>query len=368
MSSAKELNYPHILIQYQNGFLVSKVMFTACELGVFDLLQESEEKLSSKAIAERLRSSLHGMERLLDACVGLKLLEVEVSKEGAFYCNTEISEQFLTKSSPKSQYHTCMYYSKTIYPCWQYLTEAVREGKNQYKRAFGISSKAVFEALYRSEEEMLKFMYGLNAIWSLCGKDVIGAFDLSPFTMICDLGGKFLNNVSLLIKNTDNKIFAFLGGAGALAQECVSLYPDCTVTIFDLPKVIQTAKKHFVPLEKHRINFYEGDFFKDPIPEAELYILARILHDWSDENCVQLLTKVQKSCKTGGGILLIETLLNEDKSGPLESQLYSLNMLVHTEGKERSAAEYSKLLTASGFKEIKIKKSGKLYDTILGRK
>uniref|UniRef100_A0A670XQ37 Acetylserotonin O-methyltransferase n=1 Tax=Pseudonaja textilis TaxID=8673 RepID=A0A670XQ37_PSETE len=212
------------------------VMFTACELGVFDLLQESEEKLSSKAIAEHLGSSLHGMEILLDACVGLKLLEVEVNKEGAFYCNTEISEQFLTKSSPKSQYHTCMYYSKTIYLCWQYLTEAVREGKNQYERAFGISPKAVFEALYRSEEEMLKFMYGLNAIWSLCGRDVIAAFDLSPFTMICDLGG----------------------GAGALAQECVSLYPDCTVTIFDLPKVIQTAKKHFVSLEKHRINFYEG--------------------------------------------------------------------------------------------------------------
>uniref|UniRef100_A0A8C7E2P9 Acetylserotonin O-methyltransferase n=1 Tax=Naja naja TaxID=35670 RepID=A0A8C7E2P9_NAJNA len=346
MSSAKDLNYPHILIQYQNGFLVSKVMFTACELGVFDLLQESEEKLSSKAIAEHLGSSLHGMEILLDACVGLKLLEVEVSKEGAFYCNTEISEQFLTKSSPKSQYHTCMYYSKTIYLCWQYLTEAVREGKNQYERAFGISPKAVFEALYRSEEEMLKFMYGLNAIWSLCGRDVIAAFDLSPFTMICDLGG----------------------GAGALAQECVSLYPDCTVTIFDLPKVIQTAKKHFVPLEKHRINFYEGDFLKDPLPEAELYILARILHDWSDENCVQLLTKVQKSCKTGGGVLLIETILNEDKRGPLESQLYSLNMLVHTEGKERSPAEYSKLLTASGFKEIEIKKSGKLYDAILGRK
>lgn len=55
-------------------------------------------------------------------------------------------------------------------------------------------------------------------------------------------------------------LFSFFskGGAGALAQECVSLYPDCTVTIFDLPKVIQTAKKHFVPLEKHRINFYEG--------------------------------------------------------------------------------------------------------------
>ncbi|XP_066477205.1 acetylserotonin O-methyltransferase [Tiliqua scincoides] len=346
MSSTEDLEYPHILIQYQNGFLISKVMFAACELGVFDLLKESKENLSSKVIAERLGTSLHGTERLLDACVGLKLLSVEVKEEGAFYGNTEISNLYLTKSSPKSQYHNLMYYSKTIYLCWHYLTDAVREGKNQYERAFGISSNDVFEALYRSEEEMIKFMYGLNAVWSICGRDVIAAFDLSPFTTIYDLGG----------------------GAGALAQECVSLYADCTVTIFDLPKVVEIAKKHFISPEERRIMFYEGDFFKDPVPEADLYILARILHDWADEKCVQLLRKVQKACKSGGGVLLIETLLNEDKSGPLESQLYSMNMLVQTEGKERTPKEYNQLLTAAGFKETEIKKTGKLYDAILGRK
>ncbi|XP_054830741.1 acetylserotonin O-methyltransferase [Eublepharis macularius] len=346
MSLAEDLEYPHTLIQYQNGFLISKVIFAACELGVFDLLSKSEETLSLRTIAEELGTSLQGMERLLDACVGLKILAVEVKKEGAFYGNTKISSLYLTKSSPKSQYHNLMYYSKTIYLCWHYLTDAVREGKNQSERAFGVSSHDIFEALYRSEEEMIKFMSGLNAIWSICGKDVIAAFDLAPFTMIYDLGG----------------------GAGALAQECVSLYPNCTVTIFDLPKVVQTAKKHFVSSEDSRINFHEGDFFKDPIPEADLYILARILHDWADEKCVQLLTKVQKACKTGGGVLLVETLLNEDKSGPLESQLYSINMLVQTEGKERTSTEYSMLLAAAGFKKIEIKKTGKLYDAILGRK
>ncbi|KAJ6667487.1 hypothetical protein lerEdw1_016608 [Lerista edwardsae] len=270
MSSTEDLEYPHILIQYQNGFLISKVMFAACELGVFDLLRESKESLSSKVIAERLGTSLHGTERLLDACVGLKLLRVDVKEEGAFYGNTEISNLYLTKSSPKSQYHNLMYYSKTIYLCWHYLTDAVREGKNQYERAFGISSNDVFEAVYRMIDSM--FFLGI------------------------------------------------------------------------------------------------GDFFKDPVPEADLYILARILHDWADEKCVQLLTKVQKACNPGGGVLLIETLLNEDKSGPLESQLYSMNMLVQTEGKERTPKEFVQLLAAAGFKGTEIKKTGKLYDAILGRK
>uniref|UniRef100_A0A8C0JC04 Acetylserotonin O-methyltransferase n=1 Tax=Chelonoidis abingdonii TaxID=106734 RepID=A0A8C0JC04_CHEAB len=236
MSSTEDLDYPQILFQYNNGFLVSKIMFTACELGVFDLLLKSEGSLSSDAIAERLGTSISGMERLLDACVGLKLLEVEMKSEGAFYRNTELSNLYLTKSSPKSQYHNLMYYSKTVYLCWHYLTDAVRDGKNQYERAFGVSSKDLFGALYRSEEEMIQFMYGLNAIWSICGRDVIAAFDLSPFTVIYDLGGC----------------------AGGLAQECISLYPKSTVTIYDLPKVVQVAKERFVPPEERQITFHEG--------------------------------------------------------------------------------------------------------------
>ncbi|XP_010578745.1 PREDICTED: acetylserotonin O-methyltransferase isoform X2 [Haliaeetus leucocephalus] len=305
MNSTEDLDYPQVILQYNSGFLVSKVMFTACELGVFDLLLESGEPLSSDAIAARLGTSTTGMERLLDACVGLKLLAVELTQEGALYRNTEISNIYLTKSSPKSQYHIMMYYSNTVYLCWHYLADAVREGRNQYERAFGILSKDPFGAMYRSEEEMLKFMAGQNSVWSICGRDVLAAFDLSPFRQICDLGG----------------------GGGALARECVSLYPNSMVTIYDLPKVVQLAKEQFVPPEEHRIAFREG-----------------------------------------GGVLLVESLLNEDKSGPLETQLYSMNMLVQTEGKERTAAEYSKLLEAAGFREVQVKRTGKLYDAVLGSK
>lgn len=48
------------------------------------------------------------------------------------------------------------------------------------------------------------------------------------------------------------------GGGGALARECVSLYPNSMVTIYDLPKVVQVAKEQFVPHEEHRISFHEG--------------------------------------------------------------------------------------------------------------
>ncbi|CAB1328744.1 unnamed protein product, partial [Coregonus sp. 'balchen'] len=175
-------------------------LFTACELGVFDLLASSQRPLS-------LEESIH-------------------------------------------------YSSKTIYLCWHYLTDAVR-----------------------SEEEMVKFMQLMNSIWNICGRDVVTAFNLSPFTTIYDLGGC----------------------SGALAKQCVLTYPECTVTIFDLPKVVKTSREHFVTDDNQRVSFHEGDFFKDALPDADLYILARILHDWTDERSIELLTKVYRACRPDGG-------------------------------------------------------------------
>uniref|UniRef100_F6ZBK8 Acetylserotonin O-methyltransferase n=1 Tax=Monodelphis domestica TaxID=13616 RepID=F6ZBK8_MONDO len=334
MSLAEDLDYS-LFNDYINGFMMSKVMFTACELGVFDLL-ESEEFLTFDVIAERLGTSSHGMEQLLDICVTLKLLKVEMKRGKALYQNTELATLYLTKSGSKSQYNMLLYMSKTTYSCWNHLTEAIREGKNQYMRTFGIPSNDLFEAIYRSEEELTKFMHGLHEIWSINGRDVITAFDLSTFTLIYDLGGNPLRSIVLQCINL-----------------CVQCYPGSA------PFTLHQFLEFIIHL---------GDFFRDPIPEADLYILARVLHDWADNKCVQLLRSIYQACKPGCGVLVVETLLAEDKRGPLTSQLYSMNMLVQTEGKERTPTEYHKLFTQAGFQDFQFKKTGKIYDAILARK
>ncbi|KAK5890584.1 hypothetical protein CesoFtcFv8_014093 [Champsocephalus esox] len=338
--------YPKKILEYMEGFLISKTVFSSCELGVFDVLLAAERPLSAEEISQAIGASLDGTERLLAACAGLQLLNTHRDNGPVCYSNTEQASVYLTRSSPVSLYQSIQYSSRTIYLCWHYLTDAVREGRNQYEKAFGVSSNDLFQALYRSDEEMLKFMQLMNSIWNICGKDVVTAFDLSPFKIICDLGGC----------------------SGALAKQCTSAYPECTVTIFDLPKVVCTSREHFVTEANQRITFHEGDFFKDPLPEADLYILARILHDWTDERCIELLTRVYNACKPGGAVLLVEALLHEGGSGPVTVQLYSLNMLVQTEGKERTAAQYAALLTAAGFSGTQHRLTGKIYDAVLGHK
>ncbi|XP_044090995.1 acetylserotonin O-methyltransferase isoform X2 [Neovison vison] len=298
MSSPEEQAF-RLLTEYANGFMVSQVLFAACELGVFDLLAEAPEPLGAVAVAARLGTSSHGTELLLDTCVSLKLLQAETRRGKALYQNTELSSTYLVRASPKYQGNMLRYLSRTTYLCWGHLAQAVRDGKNQYPEVFGVPSDELFTAIYRSEGERLQFMRALEDVWSVSGRHVLAAFDLSPFPLICDVG---------------------------------------------------------------------GDFFKDPLPEADLYILARVLHDWTDMRCSQLLARVHRACKPGGGVLVIESLLDADGRGPRTTQLYSLNMLVQTEGRERTPAQYRALLAPAGFQDIQCRRTGGIYDAILARR
>ncbi|XP_059534778.1 acetylserotonin O-methyltransferase isoform X2 [Myotis daubentonii] len=363
-----------LLDQYSQGFMVSQVLFAACELGVFDVLAEAPGPLGSEAVAARLGTSSRGMELLLDTCVSLKLLWVETRGGKALYDNTELSSTYLVRSSPRSQHHMMLYLARTTYLCWAHLAQAVREGKNQYLKAFGVPSEQLFTAIYRSEGERLLFMRALQDVWSVQGSRVLAAFDLSPFPLVCDLGGERLLDpqgtlgAARTVLSARHPLCPLPGCSGALAKACVSLYPGCRVTVFDLPSVVQTAKDHFLSPEKGRIGFQEGDFFKDPLPEADLYILARVLHDWPDERCSHLLARIHEACKPGGGVLVVESLLDPDGRGPLTTQLYSLNMLVQTDGRERTPAQYRALLAVAGFRDVQCKRTSGTYGAILARK
>ncbi|KAG8013083.1 Acetylserotonin O-methyltransferase [Nibea albiflora] len=343
--SQSELDYPFKLLEYFNGYRISKVIFSACELGVFDLLLKAQEPLSAQHVAQELGTSVDGMERLLDALVGIEILEVETTNGTAFYSSTDVANLYLAKGSGKSLHDMIIYQSQTIYPLWNTLADAVREGKNQNEKTFGVPPEDIFQAIYSSEEEMLKFLGLMNSSWVLDGHDIVTAFNLSGFQSIVDVGGC----------------------TGALAREMVKAYPSSSVTVFDLPQVVEAAQKHFSQ-ENDAVVFQTGDFFRDELPPADLYVLARIIHDWPDEKCLTLLKKIYDVCKPGGGVLLVEALLFENRRGPVMAQMFSLNMLVQTEGRERPPSQYTHILNKSDFCNVQVCRTGKSYDAILAIK
>ena len=95
-----------------------------------------------------------------------------------------------------------------------------------------------------------------------------------------------------------------------------------------------------------------GDFFADPLPPGDVYALGRILHDWTEAKIVTLLGKIYAALPAGGAVLIAEKVLHDDKAGPEWAVLQSLNMLVCTEGKERTLGEYAALLKQVGFADV----------------
>jgi len=81
-----------------------------------------------------------------------------------------------------------------------------------------------------------------------------------------------------------------------------------------------------------------------------------------------LLAKIFARLPTGGGLLIAEKLLAEDKSGPTPAHMQSLNMLVCTEGTERTLGEYRTLLETAGFRDVQGRFTGAPLDAVLAIK
>jgi acetylserotonin O-methyltransferase len=315
---------PTTVLDLLYAFRRSKTMFDAVALGVFDALVENSK--TSAALAKELGANPEALERLLDACVGLGLL----TRSEAGYANTPATRAYLTSHSPDRLTGYVNYSNDVMWTLWAHLKDAVREGSNRWKQAYGWDGP-IFSHFFRTEEARREFLMGMHGFGRISSPYVAAAFDLTRFRRLVDLGG----------------------ATGHLAIAACERYPQLEAVVFDLPESMPLAKEIVgsSPVGS-RIELAPGDFFHDPLPEGDLFALGRILHDWSEEKVLRLLGRVYERLPAGGGLLIAEKLLDDDKAGPTWAQMQSLNMLVCTEGKERTLSEYERLLNRVGFRDV----------------
>lgn len=331
---------PTPVLDLIEAFRRSKTMFTALRLGVFDLLEEAPA--AAEQLARRTGTHPAALERLLEGCAALGLL---ARGEGVF-SNTQTARHYLTSSSPHSLAGYIRYSDEALYRLWGELESAVREGSPRWQQVFGARGP-LFDHFYRTEEARADFLGGMHGLGLLSSPAVVRVFNLNAYETLVDLGG----------------------GTGHLAIAACERYGRMRATVFDRPDVIGYARRQIsVSPARERIACMAGDFFQDPLPRASLYALARILHDWSDGRCVELLRRVHAALEPGGAVLVAEMLLDEDRCGPPGASMQSLNMLVCTEGRERTESEYRTLLEAAGFAEVEARRTATLLDALLARK
>lgn len=331
---------PAGILELIEAFRRSKTMFTAVRLGVFDKLEEKPS--TSKDLAIELGLNPGALQRLLNGCVGLKLLR----RDGDEYHNTPAASRYLVGGTPDTLAGYIRYSDESLWALWSHLDDAVREGTNRWTQSFG-SRNGLFDHYFRNDAAAASFLGGMHGFGQISSHRIVRAFDLSRFHHLVDLGG----------------------ATGHLAIAACEAYPNLQATVFDLPQVERFARSSIEASPvADRVQFLAGDFFNQDLPRGDLYVLGRILHDWDDPKIIALLAKVSDCLVSGGGVLIAETLMNDDQGGPVYTLMQDLNMLVCTDGRERTAAEYRDLLQAAGFADAQFHRTGLLVDAILAIK
>jgi acetylserotonin N-methyltransferase len=297
---------------------------------------------SAPELAEGIGAHPEATARLLDGCAALGFL----TKTGGVYANTPLADAYLRADSPQTLRGYIRYSDEALYPMWAHLEDAIREGSHRWRQTFGLDG-ALFGHFFRTEEAMRDFLLGMHGFGMLTSPAVIAAFDLGGFRRLVDLGG----------------------ATGHLTIAACERYPDLRGVVLELQAVVPIAREQVaLSAARDRIEVVEGDFFAADLPAADLFALGQILHDWNEQKIALLLGRIYDRLPDAGGLLIAERLLADDGAGPVPAVMQSLNMLICTEGRERSPGEYDALLRRAGFREVGFRRTGTARDAVLARK
>ena len=293
---------PGRIMQLGLGFWGSKALLSAVELGVFTEL--AKEPLDAKMLAERLRLHPRSACDFFDALVALGMLYRNRSK----YTNTTETDFFLDRAKPSYVGGMLEMANARLYPFWGSLTEALRTGKPQNEIKKG---EDLFSVLYGDPKRLRVFLQGMTGLSLGAARVIAAKFPWGEYKTFIDIGG----------------------AQGGVPVQVVLAHDHVSGGNFDLPVVGPIFEEYVASFGlSDRLRFYPGDFFKDPLPQADVLIMGHILHDWNLEEKKMLIAKAYKKLPAGGALIVFEAVIDDERRKNAFGLLMSLNMLIETPG------------------------------------
>src|SRR3984893_6038051 len=301
------------MMQMLTGFFVTQIAGAVATFSIADHLAKGPATAEQIATVEGINST--ATFRLLRACASLGLVTCD---DGLRFSATPLLGT-LRKNVPGSLNSLAIAWSAPgHWRPWGRLLDATRTGRPQTVPALGA---AIWDYYAQQPEEGAAFTNAMHGFTSGVAQEVTRVVDTSRAKLAVDIGG----------------------ASGTLVHSLMIANPQLHGIIFDLPDVVQSATAAAAGLGlAERSTALAGDFFAS-VPEADLYLLKHVLHDWDDGQAVRILENCRRAMRPRGRVIVIELILGEmGKPGP--APLMDLNMMVMLTGRERTVSEYRALL------------------------
>ena len=310
---------PEELDEMQRGYMASRILLTAVELGVFTHISKLGTGANAGAIASAMATDLRATEALLNALAALGL----VAKSGGTFANSPNAARYLVAGA-RDDATTAMLHHRSLWQTWSALTEVVRSGH-------AVARPKLDE---RGDDWTTPFIAAMHKNAALRAPMVVkAAGEPKPRRMI-DIGG----------------------GSGAYAIAFAEAYPELEADIFDLPTVVGIARGHVAQAGlENRVRTRTGDLERDAFGTGyDLALLSAICHMLGPDGNRDLLRRVFEAVAPGGRVVIQDHVMNPDKTGPRPGAIFAINMLVGTQaGGTFSEEEYTSWLREAGFGEVR---------------
>jgi C-methyltransferase len=304
---------PHEIIwNLTSAYMSSRCLHVVAELGVAD--QIADEPLTAAELAARCDVNPAALDRVLQLLAAHGIF----GRAGDRFGHTAAS-QLLRSDHPMSMRAFPRAMGLPIF--WKTfgnLEHSVRTASPAVETVEPAGIWAYFESRPADAQ-----VFG-EAMTAKAGADiasVLGAYDFSRFSTVADIGG----------------------GRGHLLAAVLDAAPSAQGILFDLPEVINN-----ITIKHDRLTPLAGDFFADPLPPADVYLLMEVLHDWTDEKCRAILGAIRRAAPPGAKVLVIENVLSDDQPDP-RGHILDVIMLASTGGRERTQPQLADLFDSSGF-------------------
>ena len=338
------MHLPHVLEQTVYGHMASHCLFAADEIGLFRALGDGTTRTSSQ-LASDTDLPPEPLERLL---LGLTAIGILSRLEDGYVLPHDL-RPFLDPRSSRYCGARLRYFRKESARLFPLLAAALRHNAPQWNALDGGPAKAdVFDSIYVDQDRLGSFV---DCMWNLSWEDeteLVGRLDLGRHQHLVDVGGC----------------------TGSFAIAALLRHATLQATVLDRAQVRDWCFRRRAEFAlESRLEFVAGDFLSDaPLPEADVYSVGYILSDWSEHVGTRLLQRLYSALPSGGALVVLEKLFDEDKRGPLPTAMMNLCMLLEQHGKHRSAGEYVDWLKQVGFREVRVLRSQGEKHAIVGTK